>query len=92
VWPVVTYGCESWTLRKNKETRIDAFEMAEKLSFIYSKENNEWVLILNEAGVNRELYCWCSSWRSRAARDHWDFPVCSVLFLAEILTGGVRPL
>jgi len=27
VWPVATYGCESWTLRKNVETRIDAFEM-----------------------------------------------------------------
>jgi len=27
VWPVATYGCESWTLRKNEETRIDAFEM-----------------------------------------------------------------
>jgi len=27
VQPVATYGCESWTLRKNKETRIDAFEM-----------------------------------------------------------------
>ena len=26
VWPVATYGCESWTLRKNEETRIDAFE------------------------------------------------------------------
>jgi len=27
VWPVVTYGCESWTLRKNEETRLEAFEM-----------------------------------------------------------------
>jgi len=26
VWPVATYGCASWTLRKNKETRLDAFE------------------------------------------------------------------
>ena len=25
--PVATYGCESWTLRKNEETRVDAFEM-----------------------------------------------------------------
>jgi len=25
VWPVATYGCESWTLRKNEETRLDAF-------------------------------------------------------------------
>ena len=27
VWPVATYDFESWTLRKNKETRLDAFEM-----------------------------------------------------------------
>jgi len=27
VWPVATYGCESWTLIKNEETRLDAFEM-----------------------------------------------------------------
>jgi len=29
VWPVATYGCESWTLRKNEETHLDAFEMKE---------------------------------------------------------------
>ena len=27
VWPVATYGCESWTLRKNEETCLEAFEM-----------------------------------------------------------------
>jgi len=27
VCPAATYGCESWTLRKNEETRLDAFEM-----------------------------------------------------------------
>jgi len=27
VWPVATYGCESWTVRKNEETRLDAYEM-----------------------------------------------------------------
>ena len=27
VWPAATYGCESWTLRKNEETCLDAFEM-----------------------------------------------------------------
>jgi len=26
VWPAATYGCESWTLGKNEETRLDAFE------------------------------------------------------------------
>ena len=29
VWPAATYGCERWTLRKNEETRLDAFEMKE---------------------------------------------------------------
>jgi len=27
VWPIATYGCESWTLRKNEETRLDIFEI-----------------------------------------------------------------
>ena len=27
VFPVVTYGCESWTLRKAECQRIDAFEL-----------------------------------------------------------------
>jgi len=26
VWPVALYSCESWTLTKNEETRLDAFE------------------------------------------------------------------
>ena len=47
VWPVVMYDCESWTLRKNEETRLEACEMkglderTEKDSacFVDSKEN-----------------------------------------------------
>jgi len=41
VWPVATYGCESWALRKNEEARLDAFERTEKdsASFVDSKEN-----------------------------------------------------
>jgi len=27
VWPVATYSCESWTLRKNEESRLDALEI-----------------------------------------------------------------
>ena len=27
VFPVVTYGCESWTVKKAKHQRIDAFEL-----------------------------------------------------------------
>ena len=27
VFPVVTYGCESWTIKKDERQRIDAFEL-----------------------------------------------------------------
>ena len=27
VFPVIMYGCESWTIKKAKNQRIDAFEM-----------------------------------------------------------------
>ena len=27
VFPVVMYGCESWTIKKTKHGKIDAFEM-----------------------------------------------------------------
>ena len=27
VFPIVTYGCESWTIKKDKHQRIDAFKL-----------------------------------------------------------------
>ena len=27
VFPIVTYGCESWTIKKAEQQRIDAFEL-----------------------------------------------------------------
>jgi len=56
VWPVATYGCESWTLRKNEETRLDASEMKPLRKILRvswtAKKTNEWVL--NKAGVKRD--------------------------------------
>ena len=57
MWPVATYGCKSWTVRKNEETRCDTFEMKglrkiQRVSWT-AKKTNEWVL--NKAGVKREL-------------------------------------
>jgi len=53
---VATYGCESWTLRKNEETRLDALEMKGLKKILRvswtAKKTNEWVL--NKAGVKRE--------------------------------------
>ena len=48
VWPVATYGCESWTLKKNKVIRLDAFEMKGLRKILRvswtAKKTNEWVL------------------------------------------------
>ena len=30
VFPVVMYGCESWTIKKAERRRVDAFELLEK--------------------------------------------------------------
>jgi len=38
VWPVAPYGCESWTLRKNEETRLDAFEMKGLIKILRGKQ------------------------------------------------------
>jgi len=53
----LVYGCESWTLRKNEETRLVAFEMKGLRKILQvlwtAKKTNEWVL--NKAGVKTEL-------------------------------------
>jgi len=53
VWPVATYGFERLTLRKNEETRLNAFEMKGLKKILWvswtAKKTNEWVL--NKAGV-----------------------------------------
>ena len=51
------YGCESWTLRKSEETRLDAFEMKGlrkimRVSWTV-KKTNEWITVCNKAGVKR---------------------------------------
>ena len=59
VWPVATYGCVSWTLRKAEETKINTFEV-KFLRFVgllriswTKKRTNEWVL--QSAGTERHL-------------------------------------
>ena len=57
VCPVAMYGCESWTLKKDDEYRISAFEMkclrqVLRVSWT-AKRTNEWVL--ETAGVSRSL-------------------------------------
>jgi len=42
VWPVAMYGCESWTHRKNEETRLDALGLRKILQVSWTaKKTNE---------------------------------------------------
>ena len=55
VFPVVMYGCESWTVNKAEHWRTDAFEVLEKtlespldckeIQPVHPKGNQSWVLI-----------------------------------------------
>ena len=54
VYPVVMYGCESWTVKKAERQRIDAFELelektlespldCKEIQPVYSKGAQSWV-------------------------------------------------
>ena len=56
VFPVVMYGCESWTIKKAEHRRIDAFELMlekslesrlefEEIQPVHPKGNQSWVFI-----------------------------------------------
>ena len=56
VFPVVMYGCESWTVKKAERQRIDAFELwlektlespldCKEIQSIHPKGDQSWVFI-----------------------------------------------
>ena len=55
VFPVVMYGCESWTIKKAEHQRIDAFELwcwrresplhHEEIQPVHPKGNQSWIFI-----------------------------------------------
>ena len=56
VFPVVMYGCESWTVKKAERQRIDAFELllekplespldCKEIQPAHPKGNQDWVFI-----------------------------------------------
>src|SRR6476469_6308504 len=53
VWPVVLYGCEIWTMRKEEMTRLNDFEMwvwrrMGKVSWMTKKTNEQVLSSMNE--------------------------------------------
>ena len=80
VFPVVMYGCESWTIKKAECWRIDAFELRRcwkrLLRVPWTTERS------NQSILNICWKDWCWSWNSnplatwREEPIHWKRPWC----------------
>ena len=77
VFPVVMYGCESWTIKKAERRRIDAFELwcwrrLLRVPWTARRSNQP---ILKETSPGRRFYPWVGkiSWRRK-----WQ---CTPIFL-----------
>ena len=68
VFPVVMYGCESWTIKKAKCRRIDAFELwcCRRLLRVpwTARRSNQSILKEISAECSLEVFNWCWSWNS----------------------------
>ena len=79
VFPVVMYGCESWTIKKAECRRIDAFELwcwrrLLRVPWTARRSNQS---ILKETSPGCSLEDWCWSWNSNTLAtsceelSHW---------------------
>ena len=65
VFPVVMYGCESWTVKKAEHQRIDALNcgVGEDLRVLWlARRSNQSILKEISPGVHWKDWCW--SWNS----------------------------
>ena len=67
VFPVVMYGCESWTLKKAESRRIDAFELwcwrrllrdCKEIQIVHPKGDQSWVFIGGTDAEAEALILW----------------------------------
>ena len=93
VFPVVMYGCESWTVKKAEHGRIDAFKSwcwrrLLRVPWIAEKSNQSILKEINPSGVHWKDWCW--SWSSNTLAtwceepNHWKRPWCQ----ERLRTGG----
>ena len=84
VFPVVMYGCESWTIKKAEHWRIDAFELWcwRRLLRVpwTTRRSNQSILKESVPGVHWKDWCW--HWNSNTSATwykeltHWERPWC----------------
>ena len=78
VFPVVVYGCESWTIKKAEHQRIDAFELCCWRTLFRAP----WTAKEIQSVLNIHWKDWCWSWNSNTLATwceeltHWKRPWC----------------
>ena len=78
VFPVVMYGCESWTIKKAEHRRIDAFELwyLRRLLRVHwtARRSNQSILkeINIPKGMNTFWKDWCWSWNSNTLATWYE--------------------
>ena len=84
VFPVVMYGCESWTIKKAEHQRINAFKLWcwRTLLGVPWTERRPNHSILRRSVLNIHWKDWCWSWNSYTLAiwceelTHWKWPLC----------------
>ena len=84
VFPVVMYGCESWTIKKAECQRIDAFELwcLRRLLRVPWTARDPTSPSLRRSVLNVHWKDWCWSWNSNNLATwckeliHWKIPWC----------------
>ena len=84
VFPVVMYGCESWTIKKAECQRFDAFELVLKktlrvpLKTWTSRRSNRSILKEINPNIHWKDWCWSSNTLDTWCEEltHWKRPWC----------------
>ena len=85
LFPVVMYGCESWTIKKAEHQRIDAFELWSwrrllRVPWTVRRSNQSILKEITVLGVHWKDWYW--SWNSNTLATwckeltHWKSPWC----------------
>ena len=74
VFPVVMYGCKSWTIKKAECRRIDAFELWcwRRLLRVpwTARRSNQSIVRETSMGVHWKDWCW--NWNSNTLATSWE--------------------
>ena len=76
VFPVVMYGCESWTIKEAERQRVDTFELWfwRRLLRVPWTARRSSLSILKKSVLNIHWKDWCWNWSSKTLATWWEEP------------------